>query len=54
MSRVDLKTHERDLRTARDIVLNDQETVKYVIFGYVDNRYLDIDIIVHIEDYLQT
>lgn len=54
MSRVDLKTHERDLRTARDIVLNDQETVKYVIFGYVDNRYVDIDIIVHIEDYLQT
>ena len=51
MSRVDLKTHERDLRTARDIVLNDQETMKYVIFGYVENRYVDIDIIVHIEDY---
>jgi len=37
MSRVDLKTHERDLRTARDKVLNDQETVKYVIFGYADS-----------------
>ena len=33
MSRVDLKTNETDLLKARDAILNDETTRKYVIFG---------------------
>ena len=33
MSRVDLKTNETELLKARDAILNDETTRKYVIFG---------------------
>merc|ERR1719500_2259138 len=37
MSRVDLKTNESELLKARNSILNDETTKKYVIFGYGDS-----------------
>lgn len=38
MSRVDLKTNETELLKARDAILNDDTTRKYVIFGRLGLR----------------
>ena len=45
MSRVDLKTNETELLKARDAILNDETTRKYVIFGGLGLRlYIESEI----------